>query len=424
MFRRILLALALIVVTGCARGVRIKPGEIPTPPSPDPYYVQQGQQIYQHMVTNAPILRDRAAEQRVSKILSKLLDVTPSLGHWTVILIDSPEFNAMTVPGNYIFVFRGFLDQTPNDDEAAVVLAHEIGHRLAQHEVKTSEETWGTAIAALATIAAGVAVASQQGSTEQDVKAIVESTGQLGAGFTTLRYSKDKETEADQIGLFILADAGIDPIAAVTLWGRRLAVEGSDGNDFFSTHPLNEGRQKRAAQLLPLAQARYQEALTRKKGVKTRRQPTQLNAEVAEQLRQAEAALARRDLDTASVLAQSLTARAPSSPEAYDVLGRVKTVLGEPKQAYKAFKKGLTLAPGDPTLTYNLGCAQALQGDKAGALKSLQKAFPLRPELAKHAATDTDLVSLHNEPEFKRLLAQEYVVSAPTDVGGNSFSIN
>jgi tetratricopeptide (TPR) repeat protein len=102
----------------------------------------------------------------------------------------------------------------------------------------------------------------------------------------------------------------------------------------------------------------------------------------------------------------------------------VKAVLGEPKQAYKAFKKGLKLAPDNPTLTYNLGCSQALQGEKAAALKSLEKAFTLDPTLAKHAETDPDLVNLYNEPEFKRLLAREYVATAPANVGGNSFSIN
>jgi predicted Zn-dependent protease len=376
------------------------------------------------MVNNAPILRDRAAEQRVSDILSKLFDATPTTGHWTVTLIDAPEFNAMTVPGNHIFVFRGLLDGAANDDEVAVVLAHEIAHRLAQHELKTSEEKWGAAIAALATVAAGVAVASQEGSTEQDVNEIMESTLQLGAGFTTLRYSRDKEREADQIGLFILADAGFNPNTAVTLWGKRAAAEGSGGSDFFSTHPLPEDRQTMAAQLLPLAQARYQNALTKHRTAEPTKRSNPLNAEVVQHLREAEDALARRDLNTASALAQSLTARAPSSPEVYDVLGRVKAVLGEPKQAYKAFKKGLKLAPDNPTLTYNLGCSQALQGEKAAALKSLEKAFTLDPTLAKHAETDPDLVNLYNEPEFKRLLAREYVATAPANVGGNSFSIN
>jgi predicted Zn-dependent protease len=163
------------------------------------------------MVAQNPILRDPVQEKRVAKILQKLLDATPTTGHWTATLVDSPIFNAMTTPGNFIYVYRGLLQTLP-DDELAAVLAHEIAHRLAQHEVESSEETLGRAISVLATIAAGVAMASQQGATQRDVANVMDATDKLGQGFTTLRYSKDKEREADQIGIFLLADAGVLPL--------------------------------------------------------------------------------------------------------------------------------------------------------------------------------------------------------------------
>jgi Flp pilus assembly protein TadD len=142
------------------------------------------------------------------------------------------------------------------------------------------------------------------------------------------------------------------------------------------------------------------------------------------QISQAEQALANNDIPTATAIAQSLTAQAPSSAEAYNILGLVKTRSGETKQATKAFNKGLKLAPENPILIYNMGCMQALQGNRSEALQSLEKAFSLRPSLVTTAPDDPDLVSLRDDPQFTALLEKEYLAPAPTNVGGNSFRVN
>jgi predicted Zn-dependent protease len=420
------LAVCLVCATlsACAPGIRFRPGEIPSPGATDPSKLAQGNQFYAQTVAQKPILRDKKAEKRVSSILTKLFEATPTTGDWTVTLIDQPIFNAATTPGNHIFVYRGLLDNLNDDDQVAAVLAHEIGHRLAQHEIETSKETWGKAIAMLATIAAGAAIASQQGSTPRQVNDVMDATNKIGQGFTTYRYSKDKEREADQIGLFLLADAGIPPSAAAALWGGLAAAHGSSGGDFFRTHPLDQERYERAAHLLPLAQIRYEDAIRKKKNPSKKRQPTPPSPTVVYQISQAEQALANNDIPTATAIAQSLTAQAPSSAEAYNILGLVKTRSGETKQATKAFNKGLKLAPENPILIYNMGCMQALQGNRSEALQSLEKAFSLRPSLVTTAHEDPDLVSLRDDPQFTALLEKEYLAPAPTNVGGNSFRVN
>ena len=418
-------SLACIALSACAPGIRFRPGEIPAPTSTDSQKVAEGHTFYAQTLAQTPILRDKKAEKRVSSILTKLLEATPSTGHWTVTILDEPTFNAATIPGNYIFVYRGLLDGLSDDDQVAAVLAHEIGHRLAQHEIEPPEETWGKAIAMLATIAAGAAVASQQGSTPRNIEDVMNATSKIGQGFTTYRYSKDKEREADQIAIFLLADAGIPPSAAADLWGGLAAQRGTPaGGDFFRTHPLDEERYQRAAYLLPLAQTRYEAALRKKSKPSRKPKATPPSPTVAYQIAQAEQALANNDLPTATSLAQSLTSQAPSSPEAYNILGLVKFRNGETKQATKAFNRGLTLAPDDPILIYNMGCIQALQGSRDDALRSLEKAFSLRPSLVTTAHDDPDLVSLREDPQFNHLLEKEYVAPAPTDVGGNSFRVN
>ncbi len=370
----------------------------------------------------SPILRDKAAEKRVTTILKKLLDATPTTGHWTATIINDRTFNAMTAPGNFIFVYRGLLDSLP-DDEVAAVLAHEIGHRLAQHEVETSEETLGKALSVLATIAAGAAVGMQQGATQRDIANVMDATNKLGTGFTTLRYSKDKEREADQIGIFLLADAGINPAAAPSLWAKQAAIHGAGGSDFFSTHPLDSDRYTMAVRLLPLAQERYQQALKRKKSPKAKKRAPP-SPDLTYQLTQAEEAIKANDLTTASTIAQSLTATAPAVPETYNLLGRIKILSGDEKQALKAFKKGLTLAPDDPILIYNMACVHALAGKRKETLTALEKAFKLRPDLATYAKEDADLAAFQEDLEFKELTEREYMVLPPTEVGGNTVRVN
>jgi predicted Zn-dependent protease len=417
-------ALLFVLLVGCGPGIRFRPGEIPTPGAPNPAYVHKGQQLHGQVMAKGAVLRDRAAEKRVSRILSKLLDATPSTGHWTATLLDDPSFNAMTAPGNYIFVHRGLLEGLPQDDEVAAVLAHEIGHRLAQHEIETSEETLGKAISILATIAAGVAVASQRTATGRDVDNVMNATNKLGQGLTTLRYSKDKEREADQIGMFLMADAGFNPAASARLWASRMAKSGSSGSDFFSTHPLHEDRYEMAIRLLPLAEERYKAALKSKRNKRSTKRPSPPSSILTAQIAQAEEAIADDDLQTASTIAQSLTKQEPKAPEVFNLLGRVKALSGEQSQASKAFKKGLSLAPNDPIITYNIACLQAREGKRFEALANLEKAFSVRPSLTSSAADEPDLESLHEDVAFKALLERVYVPPAPENVGDNSLSVN
>jgi predicted Zn-dependent protease len=422
--RYLSIVLAAIVFIGCGPGIRFRPGEIPAPTSTAPEHLEEAHQLHQQIIREMPVLRDPQAVRRVSRILDRILDVTPTTGHWTVTLIDNPAFNAMTTPGNFVYVFKGMLDQVRSDDEVAAVLAHEIGHRLAQHELKTTEQALGEAIAMIATVAAGVAVASQQGSTRRDVADVMNMTRSLGAGFTTLRYEKDQEREADQIGMFLIADAGINPMAAADVWAGRLSAEGGGGSDFFSTHPLHEDRYAMALQLLPVAHVRYEAALKRKKHGRSVTRKALSSPALYSHLAQAQEAIANDDLVTASTIAHSLVSRQPSSPEVHNLLGSVRLLQGDLGQAQKAFQRGLKLAPKDPTLLYNLACMHVRKGEHAAALRSLESAFMQNPALVDTAQSDSDLESLHDDENFKDLISRQYSVPAPQNVGGNTYSIN
>jgi predicted Zn-dependent protease len=321
-------------------------------------------------------------------------------------------FNAMTMPGNFIFVFRGLLDNLRSDDELASVLAHEIGHRLALHEQATAGEKFGEILAA------------NERSTDQDVLETLESVHTVGKGFTTLRYSKDKEREADLIGMFLMADAGYNPDAAATVWASQAARESSGASDFFDTHPLHQERYNTAMQLLPQARQRYFNSRNSQRTKTPQIKHDGPSPQQAFELDQAHRALTENDFRTAEKIANSLVRRSPSLTLAHNVLGIAKIRQGQAQEAAQVFSKALKMEPTNPTLIYNSACANALQGRTAEALKLLEQSFELDPQLVETASDDEDLASLSNDPRFSELLAREYVPKPPTHVGGNTFSLN
>ncbi len=423
---RVLVALLACLLVGCSPQIRFKPGEIPSPTSPtDTSELRDAQRLHNALVSKVPVWHNPQAERRVSGILKRLLEATPDSGHWSVILFDDPTWNAMTTVGNHIYIFRGFLDAVPSDNQVAAVLAHEIAHRLAQHEIESSDEKWGRAMAVLVAVAAGAAVASRPGATDRDVRTVMDSTMKVGGGFTTLRYSRDKEREADLVGLFLMADAGFNPQAAADMWSHQMAVAAERGSAFFSTHPRHEERYNFVVQLLPLAQERYEQARRKGRVAKRGVRATHSASPVAEaEARRAEEALRSDDLTGAEAIAQALVAKNQRFAPGFNLLGLVHARRGDGDSAQKAMRKSLTLDPENPVFIYNSACVQALAGKREEAFKSLERAFVLRPQLVAAAAEDPDLESLREDPAFDDLLARQYLYPAPTNVGGNTFSVN
>jgi predicted Zn-dependent protease len=419
--RHLLVSLLIVLLAACSPGIRFKPGEIPSPSAESSDRIEQGRYAYQQLTNSGSVYRNRAAEKRVSKIISRILSATPPMGHWEITLLDAKEFNAMTTPGNYIYVYRGLLEELTEDEEVAAVLSHEIAHRLARHDIESTSEKWGKAITLIAGIAAGVAVGSQPGVSQSDIANTMDTTIKLGSGFTTLQYSKDKEREADQVGIFLMADAGYDPSGFASVWARRASKEGTQG-DFFSTHPNSDERYKTAIQLLPQAKERYRLAKKRRLAQAPNKKGISLKAryEASEGFR----AIRNRDAQTATSIAQSLTAREPHYSDGYNILGLAQILRGNPQLARKNFQKGLRIDPDNAALLYNMACVDAQAGRHTSALSNLEKSFTRAPELLETAQSDTDLNPLRSNSKFHELITRHYTPPPPTFNGSNSYSIN
>lgn len=158
---------------------------------------------------------------------------------WEVRVFQGPEVNAFALPGRKIGVYEGLLGVAANQDQLAAVIGHEVGHVLARHG---NERVSQGALAQLSQ--AAVATAVQSSEMSSGTGRMVMAAFGMGAQFgVMLPFSRTHETEADTIGLRLMARAGFDPQASVALWrNMAAAASGQAPPEWASTHPSNTSR--------------------------------------------------------------------------------------------------------------------------------------------------------------------------------------
>jgi len=171
---------------------------------------------------------------------------------WQFNLIeDDKTVNAWVMPGGKAAVYTGILPFTKDETGLAVVLGHEVGHALANHgNERMSQEL----LANMGGTALSVALSSQPQMTQELAMAAFGAGASIGV---LLPYSRLQESEADHIGLILMARAGYDPREAVPFWQRMNGAPGSRPPEFLSTHPAPETRIADIKALIPEAMAHY-----------------------------------------------------------------------------------------------------------------------------------------------------------------------
>ncbi|QIM67340.1 deoxyribonuclease HsdR [Mannheimia granulomatis] len=168
---------------------------------------------------------------------------------WEITVLKSDELNAWAMPGGKMAFYTGLVERLNlSDDEIAVVMGHEMAHALKEHG--KSDRTV-SAITGIVGVIADVAVTASTG---------VNTEGLLSTGvdlIATKPFSRSQETEADEVGLMLMAEAGYNPSAAPNVWIKMSKANGSSGLSIFSTHPSNEERQENLARLVPEAMKIY-----------------------------------------------------------------------------------------------------------------------------------------------------------------------
>lgn len=170
---------------------------------------------------------------------------------WEYKLVENKEVNAWCMPGGKIVVYSGILPITKDDAGLATVLGHEVSHALANHGAQRMS------VAELQQLV-GVGVAAATSGQSPQKQAIFQQAYGLGSTLAvTLPFSRSNESEADQIGLTLMAIVGYNPDQAVVFWSRMASASGSGNKppEFLSTHPSDATRIAALKKLVPQAKA-------------------------------------------------------------------------------------------------------------------------------------------------------------------------
>jgi len=210
---------------------------------------------FEQLKTNTPISKDPQANAMVQRVGGRIAAVTDLGYQWEFRLIqDDKQVNAFALPGGKVAVYTGMLPVTRDEAGLAAVLGHEIGHVLARHGGERLSQQMGVQTATQ--VLAGMA--SSNPATVQLVSAALGAGASVGV---LLPWGRAQESEADHLGLILMAKAGYDPRASLELWKRMAeASKGQRPPEFLSTHPAEATRIQRIEGWLPEALTYYRPA--------------------------------------------------------------------------------------------------------------------------------------------------------------------
>ena len=175
--------------------------------------------------------------------------------NWQMTVIKSNEMNAWTMPGGKMAMYTGMVDRLQlSNDEIAAVIGHEMTHALLEH----SKRAVGQQV--LTGLAANIGGAVLQSTTGISSSAAGLSTDLLSQYGVNMPFSRSQETEADAGGVRLMAEAGYNPEAAITVWEKMNRVQDNNNtlNAITSSHPTNNARISAIRRMLPEVMPIYQ----------------------------------------------------------------------------------------------------------------------------------------------------------------------
>jgi predicted Zn-dependent protease len=225
-----------------------------------------GEEAYQEALSEKGVKKVTSGPdyERVQRVADRIEDASERLHakavrgfewQWTVVNDDN-MVNAWALPGGKSAVYTGMLRMAKSDDELAVVMGHEASHAIARH---AGERISSNMVIQGALQGTSIALGDMSPAAQQATMAALGLGSNVGV---LLPWSRMQESEADELGLLIAADAGYDPRASIDLWTRMASQSGAPP-EFLSTHPSENTRIARLQKMMPKAMKLYQAALER-----------------------------------------------------------------------------------------------------------------------------------------------------------------
>lgn len=219
-------------------------------------------QQYDQLLSEAKVVRGTPEAQMIKNVGNKIataakryLDANGYQGYlqgyeWEYNLIDEETVNAWAMPGGKIAFYTGILPIAKDETGVAAIMAHEVAHALADHGAQRMS---AAQLQQLGAVAGSVALSGKSQQTQQIFSQAYGLGSQLGV---MLPFSRGHESEADRIGLTLMALAGYNPSEAANLWRRmKASSDGAAPPEFLSTHPSTDTRIRNIEKWAPQAKA-------------------------------------------------------------------------------------------------------------------------------------------------------------------------
>jgi hypothetical protein len=192
-----------------------------------------------------PLLNDSSVEEYVAGIGQRLVRVIPAeYQHpefrYTFRVVNQKEINAFALPGGPMFLNRGMIEAARDEGEIAGVMAHEMSHVMLRHGTAQATKGEKFQIGAIAGQVLGAIVGGTAGS-------IIANGSNLGLSTYFMKFSREYESQADILGVQLMARAGYNPQSMANMF-KTLAAQGGGGPEFLSDHPNPGNREQRIQQ--------------------------------------------------------------------------------------------------------------------------------------------------------------------------------
>jgi predicted Zn-dependent protease len=324
-----------------------------------------GKKLMLYVRKNYVIIEDPSIANYVEKIGQRIVAEIPTLPfEFHFYVIEEEVYNAFAGPGGYIFINSGLLAAMESEEELAGIIAHEVSHVLCHHISEQMQKAQKINIATMAGVLAAIFLGGGADATT------AMATGSLAAGQSlALKYSREHEVEADQVGMKYLVKAGYGGEGLLRVLGEIRSTRWFGPEDvptYLTTHPAVEARM---AYLDTWIQTHPQEAESVRPidPMEFRKVRTKLVALYG-------------DADAAEATFDSELRRDPENALAYYGKGILLDREDHRKEAAENLKKALQWRPLDPDIVRDLGKVYFHMGDYELALKTLKGALAFRPK--------------------------------------------
>ena len=215
-----------------------------------------GLSTFQKYNQEKPISRNPSHNRQLRNVaarLTRVIDMPDA--EWEFVVFEDSTPNAFALPGGKVGVHSGLFQISRNEAALAAVVGHEIAHVMAKHG---GERMSQQIVAAGIGVGIGAVLGGNAELSDAQKAAILGGYG-LGATGTVLKFSRDQELEADQLGALYMARAGYDPRESIGLWERFSNFKGKSGTpQFMSTHPSDATRIAKLKAYMPRVMPVYQ----------------------------------------------------------------------------------------------------------------------------------------------------------------------